>query len=216
MWVWPAAWKNGPLKQGQNAWCIAFLCSHCSKFTNGAIKLDCRRNTQWRKWVCMTSEGLLSKHLLPFYLHKSILGSQVYTVWKSEVFTVVRRLGINREEHYVTSNMKLLLKCGTCFATWQWQMALAIITYVQSIMNTFQTKWFCSCQVSTVFAEENNEFTLTWAFISNVFAFSNLLVWSTGNEWVPEEKTKYLYGGPKGHGILHGDKDNPSVISCLI
>lgn len=149
---------------------------------------------------------------LPSQVHFSF--SSLYNVKISSFHSGEKIMNIHRERHYVTSDMKPLLKCGTCFATRQWQMALAIITYVQSIMNTFQTKCFCSCQASTVFAEENNEFT--WAFISSVFAFSNLLVWSTGNERVPEEKTKYLYGGPKGHGIVHGDKDNPSVINCLI
>lgn len=86
--------KKWPFKARPECFVLYFLCFCCSKFTNGAIKLDCGRNTQWRKWVWMTWYGLLSKYLLDFYLHKSIPAFQIYTTWKPATFMVVRRLWI--------------------------------------------------------------------------------------------------------------------------
>lgn len=93
MWIWPTAWKNGLLKQGQNALCFTFcafvlnLLMGLSNWTVGVIPSG-ESGSEWHDKVC------LSKYLLAFYLHKSISALQIYTTWKPAILMVVRRLWI--------------------------------------------------------------------------------------------------------------------------
>lgn len=97
-------------------------------------------------------------------------------------------------------------------------MVIAILTYVQSVVNTFQTTvvlflsgFYSVCllkrTMSLLLLEHSSQMYLQ--LVISLFEAQEM-------SGCQKKRLNIYIAVQKGHGIVHRDKDNPSVINCLI